>query len=73
MPAKQTTKKVVKGSAAANRKNGMNVTAPSMSQIKEEEETKKVNDNDEDLNSGFGNYLKSKEGKLNLMNAFKSR
>lgn len=64
MPAKQTTKKVVKGSAAANRKNGTNTLAPSMSRIKEEEETKKVNDNDEDLNSGFGNYLKSKEGKL---------
>lgn len=36
-----------------------------MTQIKEEDESKKIPDveNDDDLNSGFGSYLKSKEGK----------
>lgn len=60
MPAKQSTKKGGKGTA--NRKNENNAKTPSMSQIKEEDETKKADDVDVDLNSGFGNYLKSPEG-----------
>lgn len=61
MPAKQTAKKVAKGSAT--RKNGTSSKTPSMSQIKEEEEAKKALDKDDDFNSGFGNYLKSGEGR----------
>lgn len=60
MPAKQSAKKVAKG--PAGRKNENNSKTSGMSQIKEEDETKKADDVDEDLNSGFGNYLKSSQG-----------
>lgn len=37
--------------------------SPTMSQIAEEDESKKTNEPDEELNSGFANYLRSNEGK----------
>lgn len=64
MPAKQTAKKVARSSAT--RKGAANSKSPSMDQIKEEEETKKAFEKDDDFNSGFGNYLKSGEGNLSL-------
>lgn len=56
--AKTQTKK-----STSNNRSGQNDTKPAgMSKITEEDENKSNRDTDEEINSGFGNYLRSGEG-----------
>lgn len=61
------TRKAVRRSGNGTRRNDDTKTSTqSMSNIKEEDETKKTDDSEE-FNSFFGNYLKSPEGTLILI------
>lgn len=53
--AKLSTKKPSKN---ANKSN----STPGMSKIVEEDESKKTNDIDGEINSGFANYMRSSQG-----------
>lgn len=55
--AKSTSKKPSKN---ANKSN----SAPGMSKIVEEDESKKTNNPDNEINSGFANYMRSSEGEI---------
>lgn len=57
--AKINAKKAAKNNSNNLSNNGKQV---SMSKIVEEDETKKLPDPDEEINSGFANYLRSSEG-----------
>lgn len=57
--AKTSNKKPSKGTT--NNNNHSNA-ALAMTRIAEEDENKRTRDGDEELNSGFANYLRSSEG-----------